>query len=168
RADNFLVPTEGAMGPKASHLPLRNSADLQSLLQRSAERGKFVETPWGNGPMAWLHLAVLARPWLDAELPAWVERALAGSDALRRAALDWLLDGRDLWRYSQLLDHVATHHPGWWDEPAAAKPAGWMRPLRVAPQQARTLGHVVASLRAQAHAQLESPPVLDLPQLGTS
>ncbi len=168
RMADFLVPTEGAMGPKASHLPLRTAADLQTLLQRSAERGKFVETPWGNGPLAWLHLAVLARPWVQAELPLCLERALTGPDALRRVALDWLLDGRDLWRYVQLLDDLVAHHPTWWDEPAAAKPAGWQRPIRVAPQQARTLGHVVAFLRAQAHAQLATPPVLDLPLLGTS
>jgi hypothetical protein len=70
---------EGPLGPRVAALPLRNREELAVALDRAAMRGRDVRHGWGDGPAAFLHQEVAARPWLDDALVEVCEAMLAGS-----------------------------------------------------------------------------------------
>lgn len=160
----YALLLEGTHGPNISCLPLRNPDELRALVLRSIARGRFNQTEWGNGPLAWLHLAVLIRPWVDNELPALAASLFKGSAGERAGAIDWLLDGRDLWRYCDQLSLLCESKPRWLEAPATEKPPGWQRAIRVPRQPPLTTGQVLGILLGRAKSQRDSPPPVSSPK----
>jgi len=106
---------------------LHATEDLHAALALTARRGRFVRTPWGQRPCSWAYPKGLSRQWLEPELGRLVPRLLNGSQAEVVAPLDWLAEGRDLWRYVPTLPAAVDEYPRWWDQPAAAQPRGWRK-----------------------------------------
>ncbi len=164
RAPEARIALEGWSGPAASFFPLRDAADLHAALGRAARRGRFVPGEWGDGPAAWLHLAVLVQPWVDEALVKWVAQAVDGSDGERLLAMEWLLDERDLWRYIGLIEALLAKPRPWMSFVCSRKASGWSRPLRVPADGPATLGLLLAKLLTRAREQAGSPPIDDLPR----
>jgi hypothetical protein len=163
QAEESRLPLEGPAGPAASFFSLRGEPDLQEALARAARRGRCVKTEWGDGPAAWMHHAVLVQPWVDEALVRWVPLALERSDGERLLALEWLLDGRDLFRHLPLFEALRVKPRPWMTQMARRKAPAWVRPLRVPENGPATLAQLVAELHVTAAAQAASAPVLDLP-----
>jgi hypothetical protein len=160
----WRLPLAGWRSTGRDLFELRAPADLDAAVAR-ARRGAFVATEWGDSPAAWLHLAVLARPWVDDWTVGWVARALDGDADLRALALEWLLDGRDLWRHLPALERLRAAPPPWWGSSAHDRPAAWKRGLRLPRSDRVSQGVVAARLIARARAQAATSPVVDLPPI---
>lgn len=164
--------TEGPHGPRTSQGPLRSVDDLRRLLAISARRGRFAWTEWGTRLWSWLYPEGIARPWIDDALGPLVGDALAGGHTEVIAALDWLREGRDVWRYADALQAAvdgaaAGDCPWWWQTSAGQVPKGWRRTFDSAKRpDLHTLGDVAALVLPAALQQRATPPIMDLPPVG--
>jgi len=166
-APAWQLPLAGWRSTRKDLFALASPADLDAAAER-ARRGAFTPTEWGDSPIAWLHLAAVARPWVDDWGVGWVRRALNGDADLRTLAFEWLLDGRDLWRHLAVLDGLRARPPAWWNLSVHDRPAGWKRGLRLARTDQVTLGVLVGRLVARGRAQADTPPVCDLAPIAFS
>lgn len=164
KPDTRVILWQFKSGGKPDYADLRDPSDLESLLQLTAQAGRFPDL---GGPWSWLHDEVrYRRSWLPDALPVTAEK-LVGDETIVRALLDWLFDGWDVWRFAPLLERWASRPPSWWSYAAKKKPSGWQRPMRPASYRsdARTVGDVAMRMLTKARHQLATPPVLDLPPL---
>lgn len=143
--------------------PLKDAADLRSLLERTAQAGYFHDD---DGPWGWLKKEILHRKWLADELPQVVAQLIA-DERLAFALLDWLLDGWDAWRFDVQLAAWLQNPPSWSSLPVKHKPSGWKRPIRSATYlpDVATLRDVVDHLHQKTQFQLITRPVVDLDAL---
>ncbi len=150
--------------PQLAELP--DEAALEALLEATAAKGRFEQTGWGDGPWSWLQEEVTFRPWVQESLAEVVSRVAARTAAGAHAALDWMGDGWDLWRFEALLDGWHQAPPPWWGIDAKARPPGWKRSIRPAVWfGVQALSDVVIQLRTRARHQAASRPDLDLARL---
>jgi len=146
-------------GPSIAEL--RDAADLDALLARTARRGRFYGA---DGPWSWLREELLFRAWLPDAMPEAVAGFATVSDRERCALLDWLGDGWDLWRFVDWLEDLRRAPPSWWSRPAKSKPAGWQRRIRPSHwPDVQTLGDVALEVLTRAHEQVATKPAIDLP-----
>lgn len=154
-------------GPqRRGEVPLPDAAALESLLRKTARTGRFAPTPWGTGPWAFLHQELLFRSWVPEAVTRLLPALWSGTPAERAAALDFLADGQDLWRWRGPLLGMRDARPDWWTVPVSQKPEGWrrsLRPFAPGPTRAETLGDLVSGLGKLAQAQADTPPLADLP-----
>ena len=122
---------------------VKHQGDLESLLSTSAAAGPRD----GKGAWSWLVNELIFHPAFQPWVPSAFAQLSTGSDAERRALLDWYGEQHDLWRHVELLDRWQAAPPAWWGQPAG---------------DGRSLGDVAQVARGRAHAQAASTPIADL------
>jgi hypothetical protein len=117
----------------------------------------------GVAAAGWLLPELLFHDWIRDAIVAAVSRLVVGTQPATYAALDWMSDQWDLWRFLPLLDGWRRSPPPFFQAPARSRPAGWRRPIRPAAwSNVKTLGDIALQLLTKARAQANTPPVLDL------
>lgn len=140
--------------------PLTGQIDLRDVLLASSQLGdRRNEAPW-----KWLHAELMYRPWigpaLDQILPVLHDEPEVA------AMLDWMFDGRELYRFAPLLASWDASHPPWWNWPADRKPKGWRHAVRRPyGEKGGTFGDVATALLVRARAAAAASPILDLSPL---
>ncbi|TVQ93650.1 MAG: hypothetical protein EA397_03915 [Deltaproteobacteria bacterium] len=140
---------------------------LQDVLRSSGRAGHFQLTAWADGAWSWLMEYAVFVPELGERLPALFQEVVGADPEVAPAALDFLAQEWDLWRFEDLLDEWTTETAAWLETPLHRKPAGWRsRPLcsRSFPR-ANTYGDVVRALRGRARRNAQMRPRMDLEAL---
>lgn len=150
-------------------LVVRNEADLEAYLRRSAVRAWTLKL-WGDilgKPWDTMYFCSYAHRWLLPVIPRVCASFGLRDDATEReiwALLDYLVQEHDLWRHTELLGAWLANPPKWWNDAATVR--GKTRPHK--PKEwapFSTLASMVQKAKSTADAQAATPPVLDLAPL---